>query len=131
MQTNIHKLLQFTRFKTLVKYPAPLVIAPHLSKGQIGQATKNSEIYDFFLKYSEIFRQLEWYEERTISELLSVEFIEVVTYVGYDLVGDCLAVSRYEIIDLDTAKPKLTGYWANGRYYALEKVKPALSAKKL
>lgn len=47
--------------------------------------------------YPHLFRKLEWWEERTLDDMVSVKFAKVIEYVGYWRVGDIVPVEDYII----------------------------------
>lgn len=68
---------------------------------------KIEEATAHFKKYPAIFKPLEWWEDRTLDEMLDVKFIKVVKYEGYWREGDIVIVTDYEV---DTKNKKLLRY---------------------
>lgn len=124
---KLHPLLS-TRFKCIIDYPEPKN-GFHYKSGEIINI-QDEEHHSFITSYPFIFRELSWHEDRTIDEMLSVKFAEIVEYVGYDLVGDSLAVKGFNIANLNTPNPSFRSYQLNGRDYEPTQIKPTLSAYK-
>ena len=129
---EIHPLLKVKRYKVLVEYPETRILKNAKVGGILEDdfATALTRIVSYAF-YPGIFKELAWYEELSTSQLIEVKFVQIVKYVGYDVIGDCLAVDRYDIANLDTPNPIVIGYYAGGRRYALTDVEPALKAKKV
>ena len=61
-----------------------------------------------YLNFSAIFKPIKWYEDRTIDELMAVDFVEIIDQdkPGYYRPGDQVEVVSYHIIN-----KKLVGYF--------------------
>ncbi len=62
---------------------------------------------DIASRYPHLLRKMHWAEQRTISEMMDIQFIKVTTYVGYWIVGDIVRVDDYNI---DTKNRKFTSF---------------------
>lgn len=61
----------------------------------------------WFDSFPNIFRNLKWWEERLLDELMSVKFVRITIYTGYWIVGDVVKVTDYKI---DTKAAKFERY---------------------
>lgn len=80
------------RYKVIADYPN----SPH----KVGELLYQSETTTSLTRYSDyphLFKRLEWWEERTLDDMVSVKFVKVVNYVGYWRVGDIVPVEDYII----------------------------------
>lgn len=74
-------------------------------------------------KYPNLFKKLNWWEERTIDELMSVNYVRITIYTGYWRVGDVVNVTDYKI---DTKNKKLEKYILDGTRQSIpERCEPA------
>ncbi len=46
-------------------------------------------------KYPHLFRKLEWWEKRSLDDLVAVKYVKITSYVGYWKVGDIVMVDDY------------------------------------
>jgi len=61
---------------------------------QDGYEKKSQE---FFYNYPNIFRLLEWWEHRTIEELLTIKYVKIVNYQRYYAIGDIVPIIGMQI----------------------------------
>ena len=74
-------------------------------------------------KMPHLFRKLNWWEERTLDELMSVNYVRITIYTGYWRVGDVVNVTDYKI---DTKNKKLEKYILDGTRQSIpERCEPA------
>jgi len=66
--------------------------------------------------YPHLFKKLEWWEDRTLDELMSVNYIRITIYTGYWRVGDVVNVTDYKI---DTKNKKFELYILDGTQQSL------------
>lgn len=130
---TIMKDLLAARYKVINTWPEsdlPVgIILTNFAPGKWG----NGERFEFeeselwFKRYPHLFQQLKWYEERTLDELMSVNWVKITTYTGYWRVGDVVKVTDYKI---DTKNKRLAFYILDGTQQSIpEKCEPATLAE--
>jgi hypothetical protein len=93
------------RFEVIATYPD--------SKKQVGSIISPSteKFAEEYSSYPHLYRRMEWYEQRGISTLMEIKFIEVINS-NYFRKGDKLRVVRFIFDRLDTMKPIIVGFVA-------------------
>ncbi len=101
------------RYKVIGDYPnneLPLGLIVTNIHDNVWSDGKNYEFTEdesWFKKYPHLFRKLAWYDERTLSELMDINYVRITIYTGYWVVGDVIKVTDYKI---DTKAKKLERY---------------------
>lgn len=113
---DMHKL----RFKVIAAWPnmhpvkvGDILIPTFKNPGWYYKGVSLSSQEMFNLKH--IFKKLFWFENRTIDELLSVQYVRITEYTGYWNVGDCVKVIDYVI---DPFKKTIIDYKLEGNHYS-------------
>ncbi len=79
--------LKLPRYKIIADYPNS-----HYKIDQIIHEADNLEGAMFFKStihnYPKIFKPLEWWEHRTLDEMMSVEYVRITIYTGYWIISD-------------------------------------------
>lgn len=73
--------------------------------GKFINETLGSAWVDHPEHFPTIFKQLEWWQERTIEQLQAVKFVKVIKYVGYWREGDIVPTEGFRIGSLEKSKP--------------------------
>lgn len=119
---EVEAYLTKVRFKVITDYPD----SKHQAEDIISQQPKDpSDFDDFHRRYPGVYRELEWHEERTIDELMSLDFVMVLNdkKPGYYLIGDCIPVIDYKI---DTKSKKFISYEVrSGSFVTPSEIYPA------
>lgn len=102
---NIEKYFLVPHFKVIATYPG--------MKEKIGELIYPSthEYAQKYLDHPAVFQRQEWWEDRSISELMEIEFIEV-HKKGYYAAGDKIRVFHFLFEDLNTKHPRIVGFAA-------------------
>jgi len=85
------------RFVCIAEYP----YTDELANYQVGDVFSRiiDQEMEGYVKYPKLFRELEWWEYRSIDELMAVNFVEILfpDKPGYHLPGDWVDVSDYVV----------------------------------
>lgn len=77
----------------------------------------------FFNEFPNLFKKMNWWEKRTLDELMSILYVRITVYTGYWVVGDIVKVTDYKV---DTKRKKLEGYILDSTQYSIpERCEPA------
>ena len=129
--------LRHPRYKVIADYPNPTNTPYVFKKGEVVQFDDEESVLlwkepssdgtryhpESFERYPAIFKELKWFEERTLDELMSVNYVRITIYTGYWRVGDVVNVTDYKI---DTKNKKLELYILDGTQQSIpERCEPA------
>lgn len=111
--------LNDTRFILEYEYP-----------GSKPKGTIITESFSSAIDHPHLFRRMQWFEQRTFDQLLSIKFIKVTTYVGYFRENDIVPVEAYSM-DLNNPEPKFLGFYLGKKsndFHPVECVAPSTEA---
>lgn len=129
-KVDIEKYFLVPNFKVIATYPG--------GQEKIGQliCPSTHKCAEPYTEHPAIYQKLEWWENRELTELMYIEFIEV-KIKGYYVPGDKLRVHNFIFEGLDTRNPKIVGFAASinnsrgNHNYKLNECIPATEAKLL